>query len=258
MFLVHDINFHRSVAAASGNPIVASLVEMVSALYYERRRDTAARRQRARSARRGRGAPPDLSGDPRHATPTRPRQAMHAHLLQASEYQSQEPTSRTAQPARPSKPRPSSRQARNGRRPSTPSDRILTDVPLRFDTAARPSWWAARAASAARWRSGSPTPAPTSSSPAGAPTASTRSPPRSDTAAGGRCRWRPTPRTPASLERLRDACAETLGGVDIMIYAAGVTKRVPTLDMDRGGLEAHHRHEPDRRRSGRARCSAAR
>ena len=43
VFLVHDINFHRSVAAASGNPIVASLVEMVSALYYERRRDTAAR-----------------------------------------------------------------------------------------------------------------------------------------------------------------------------------------------------------------------
>ena len=43
VFLVHDINFHRAVAAASGNPIVASLVEMVSALYYERRRETAAR-----------------------------------------------------------------------------------------------------------------------------------------------------------------------------------------------------------------------
>jgi GntR family transcriptional repressor for pyruvate dehydrogenase complex len=42
-FLVHDIRFHRAVASASGNPILASLVEMVSALYYERRRDTAAR-----------------------------------------------------------------------------------------------------------------------------------------------------------------------------------------------------------------------
>src|SRR5207248_7754546 len=41
VFLVHDINFHRSIAAASGNPIVASLVEMVSALFYERRRTTA-------------------------------------------------------------------------------------------------------------------------------------------------------------------------------------------------------------------------
>ena len=34
VFLVHDINFHRGVAAASGNPIVASLVEMVAALFY--------------------------------------------------------------------------------------------------------------------------------------------------------------------------------------------------------------------------------
>jgi GntR family transcriptional repressor for pyruvate dehydrogenase complex len=42
-FLVHDIRFHQAVAAASGNPILASLVEMVSALYYGRRRETAAR-----------------------------------------------------------------------------------------------------------------------------------------------------------------------------------------------------------------------
>lgn len=41
-FLVHDIKFHRAVASASGNQIVASLVEMVSALYYGRRRETAA------------------------------------------------------------------------------------------------------------------------------------------------------------------------------------------------------------------------
>src|SRR5262245_23356943 len=32
-FLVHDITFHRLVAAASGNPIVAAVVEMVSGLY---------------------------------------------------------------------------------------------------------------------------------------------------------------------------------------------------------------------------------
>ena len=40
-FLLYDIRFHRAVAAASGNPIVASLVEMVAALYYDRRRKTA-------------------------------------------------------------------------------------------------------------------------------------------------------------------------------------------------------------------------
>src|SRR6478735_2054182 len=90
VFLVHDINFHRSVAAASGNPIVASLVEMVSALYYERRRDTAAMasdrdlRDAAEMHRR-------IYQAIRARNPEAARQAMHTHLLQASNYQSQEP-----------------------------------------------------------------------------------------------------------------------------------------------------------------------
>lgn len=37
-FLRHDIRFHRAVAMASGNPILAALVEMVSSLYFEQRR----------------------------------------------------------------------------------------------------------------------------------------------------------------------------------------------------------------------------
>jgi GntR family transcriptional repressor for pyruvate dehydrogenase complex len=41
VFLVHDIRFHRAVASASGNPILAAMVEMVSSLFYERRRQTA-------------------------------------------------------------------------------------------------------------------------------------------------------------------------------------------------------------------------
>src|SRR5689334_1598438 len=42
-FLVHDVDFHRGVAASCGNPILAALIEMVSGLYYERRRKTAER-----------------------------------------------------------------------------------------------------------------------------------------------------------------------------------------------------------------------
>ena len=42
-FLLHDVAFHRAVAAASGNPTLATLVDMVSAILYERRRDTIAR-----------------------------------------------------------------------------------------------------------------------------------------------------------------------------------------------------------------------
>ena len=88
-FLVHDINFHRAVAAASGNPIVASLVEMVSELYYERRRETAARatdrnlrdaaelHQRIYKAIRARDAEAG-------------RWAMNEHLLHSSAYQAEE------------------------------------------------------------------------------------------------------------------------------------------------------------------------
>ena len=90
VFLVHDINFHRAVAAASGNPIVASLVEMVSALYYERRRDTAARasdrdmRDAAEMHRRIYQAIRSRDAD-------EARRAMQTHLMQASAHQAQEP-----------------------------------------------------------------------------------------------------------------------------------------------------------------------
>ena len=44
-FLVEDIRFHAAVGAASRNPILASVVEMISALFYEQRRKTADRRR---------------------------------------------------------------------------------------------------------------------------------------------------------------------------------------------------------------------
>ena len=42
-FLIWDITFHRAVANASGNRVVASMIEMISAIFYERRRKTAHR-----------------------------------------------------------------------------------------------------------------------------------------------------------------------------------------------------------------------
>lgn len=89
-FLVHDINFHRTVAAASGNQIVASMVEMVSTLYYERRRQTAERasdrdlRDAAEMHRRIYQAIRSRQADAA-------RLAMHEHLVQASGHQSREP-----------------------------------------------------------------------------------------------------------------------------------------------------------------------
>ena len=42
-YLVHDVDFHRTVASASGNPILGALVEMVSSILYRQRRQTVTR-----------------------------------------------------------------------------------------------------------------------------------------------------------------------------------------------------------------------
>jgi GntR family transcriptional repressor for pyruvate dehydrogenase complex len=42
-FLVHDVQFHRAVAAASGNRILATLIDTVAELVYEVRRTTVER-----------------------------------------------------------------------------------------------------------------------------------------------------------------------------------------------------------------------
>jgi GntR family transcriptional repressor for pyruvate dehydrogenase complex len=47
-FLVHDVRFHQAVAAGSNNPVMATLVNMVATLVYERRRATI---ERARDLR---------------------------------------------------------------------------------------------------------------------------------------------------------------------------------------------------------------
>ena len=89
VFLVHDINFHRSVAAASGNPIVASMMEMVSALYYDRRRQTAERASE-RDLRDAAEAHRRIYEAIRARDAEGARRAMNEHLLQASAYQEQE------------------------------------------------------------------------------------------------------------------------------------------------------------------------
>jgi len=89
VFLVHDINFHRSIAAASGNPIVASMVEMVSALYYDRRRQTA-EHAAERDLRDAAEAHRRIYEAVRARDAEAARNAMNEHLLQASAYQEQE------------------------------------------------------------------------------------------------------------------------------------------------------------------------
>ena len=89
-FLVHDINFHRRVAAASGNPIIAAVVEMVSALYYQQRRETAEQAS-DRDLRDAAEAHREIYQAIRVRDAQAARHAMNEHLLRARAYQAEEP-----------------------------------------------------------------------------------------------------------------------------------------------------------------------
>src|SRR5262245_21189971 len=99
-FLVHDIDFHRRVAAASGNPIIAAVVEMVSALYYDQRRVTAEQAS-DRDLRDAANMHREIYQAIRARDADAARKAMNDHLLRASAYQRQErekpPRTRRAQ-----------------------------------------------------------------------------------------------------------------------------------------------------------------
>ena len=81
-YLVHDVRFHRAVAAASGSPMLATLIEMVSAVLYERRRETVERKHDFRGSL-------DLHQQVYRAIrarqPEEARAAMREHLLRAQQ-----------------------------------------------------------------------------------------------------------------------------------------------------------------------------
>jgi GntR family transcriptional repressor for pyruvate dehydrogenase complex len=79
-YLVHDIRFHRAIAAASGNPTLATLVEMVSAVLYERRRETI---DRAHDFKESLDLHQQLYRAIRARQPQEARAAMSEHILRA-------------------------------------------------------------------------------------------------------------------------------------------------------------------------------
>ncbi len=87
-FLVHDIRFHRAIAAACGNPILASLVEMISALFYEQRRKTV---HQGRDLKEAAQMHRTIYHAVRAHDPKRARAAMHEHLAFAQQAQAIEP-----------------------------------------------------------------------------------------------------------------------------------------------------------------------
>jgi GntR family transcriptional regulator, transcriptional repressor for pyruvate dehydrogenase complex len=98
-FLVHDIAFHRRLALASGNPIIAAVVEMVSALYYEQRRETATQAS-DRDLRDAAESHRLIYQAIRRRDAEAAKSAMNEHLLKASEYQAQERAKLAVHPPR--------------------------------------------------------------------------------------------------------------------------------------------------------------
>jgi GntR family transcriptional regulator, transcriptional repressor for pyruvate dehydrogenase complex len=83
-FLVHDIRFHRAVASASGNPILAAVVEMVSAIFYETRRQNV---HRATDLREAAEMHRSIYHAVRAHDSAAARQTMNQHLMQSERAQ---------------------------------------------------------------------------------------------------------------------------------------------------------------------------
>lgn len=86
-FLVHDVRFHRAVAAASANPVLAALVEMVSSLVYERRQATV---ERAKDLKESAEMHRRIYQAIRDRDPGKARSEMGAHLDLARQAQATE------------------------------------------------------------------------------------------------------------------------------------------------------------------------
>jgi GntR family transcriptional repressor for pyruvate dehydrogenase complex len=101
-YLIHDIEFHRDIAAASNNPILAALVEMVATILYRQRRQTVAHALdlRASLAMHRRIYRAIAGGDAAGA-----RNAMNLHLLQAQQARRLEAVDTPRKPKRARSPR---------------------------------------------------------------------------------------------------------------------------------------------------------
>jgi GntR family transcriptional repressor for pyruvate dehydrogenase complex len=96
-YLVHDVHFHRAVAAASGNPVLQALVEMVSSLVYEQRRITV---ERAHDLKESAEMHRRIYQAIRDRDPDRARAEMTRHLDLARQAQASEELPKRVLPSR--------------------------------------------------------------------------------------------------------------------------------------------------------------
>jgi GntR family transcriptional regulator, transcriptional repressor for pyruvate dehydrogenase complex len=86
-YLIHDVLFHRIIAQASGNPILAALMETITSALYEKRRKTV---ERSRDLRESAEMHREIYRAVRARKPAEARTAMEQHLRLAETAQDRE------------------------------------------------------------------------------------------------------------------------------------------------------------------------
>lgn len=87
-YLIHDVRFHRTIARASGNPILAALMETVTSALYDDRRKTA---EHARDLKESADVHHELYRAIRSQNSEEARRIMRHHLEHAKTAQDTEP-----------------------------------------------------------------------------------------------------------------------------------------------------------------------
>lgn len=89
-YLIHDVRFHRAIAEAAGNPILAAVMETIASSLYDQRRTTV---ERARNLKDSAKEHRDIYRAIRSRKASEARQAMELHLKTAQAVQEMEQAS---------------------------------------------------------------------------------------------------------------------------------------------------------------------
>ncbi len=108
-YLIHDVRFHRTIARASGNPILGALMETITANLYETRRATV---DNSSDMKESAEMHRDIYRAIRSRNPEAARRAMEKHLNLARMAQAAEPAIRLGHPGDPGLPNPPSLPSR--------------------------------------------------------------------------------------------------------------------------------------------------
>jgi GntR family transcriptional repressor for pyruvate dehydrogenase complex len=92
-YLIHDVIFHRVIAQASGNPILAAVMETITSAMYDKRRKTV---EHARDLRESAEMHREIFRAIRARKPLEARKLMEEHLRQAQTAQETEPSDEQA------------------------------------------------------------------------------------------------------------------------------------------------------------------